>query len=425
MKYSIRLLVSLAAILSTGGALAQAPESQTDESTAEAATSPVAHVYVANSNHVYAFSAAANGKLTAVPGSPFKEGLSWMGANGHYLFGFEGSGTTIASFSMASNGALRKVATIDTGDFYSNCCGPYATGFRIDHSGEALYSVAIASGFPGWTPVESFRINDSDGKLTFLDNTGTSWLSYPGLSTDEGTDLSILGNNKYAYLPVNFFFAPPPSPLTSRAPVPDSGGWVCEFVPYERLSSGDLVDSNAKVSIPAPPNDSSDPTQPSPGSFCPVSAASDPTDHIALMLVAVDGDLGNTYGPAVIAPFTADKDGNLTTTSTYKNMPVSASGGGGWMRMAPSGKILAVGGAGVELFHFNGGSPITKYKTILSNEAIGLIFWDNNNHLYAMGANSAGAGELWVYTVTPTSVTEAPGSPYSIPDAGSMVVQPL
>jgi hypothetical protein len=424
MKRLIRLAFCLVAVLSTGAAFAQDPDAQTDENapeTASATAAPVAHVYVANSNHVYAFSAAADGKLTPVPGSPFKESLSWMGANGHYLFGFEGSGTTIASFSMAPDGALRKVATIDTGDFYSNCCGPYGTGFRIDHSGEGLYSVVIAAGFPGWTPVEAFRINDADGKLTFLDNTGTSWLSYPGLSADEGTNLSVLGNNKYAYLPVNFFFSEPPS---ASAPGP-YGSWICEFVPYERLSSGELVDSNATISIPAPPNDGSDPTQPSPGSFCPVSAATDPTNHIALLLDAIDGDSGNPYGPAVIAPFTADANGNLTTASTYKNMPVSEPGGGGWMRMSPSGKLLAVGGGGLELFHFNGGNPITKYKILLPSDSIGLIFWDNNNHMYAIGSDSKGAGKLWVYTVTTTSVTEAPGSPYSIPNAASMAVQPL
>jgi hypothetical protein len=32
--------------------------------------------------------AAANGKLTAVPGSPFDFNISLSGANGHYLFGF-------------------------------------------------------------------------------------------------------------------------------------------------------------------------------------------------------------------------------------------------------------------------------------------------------------------------------------------------
>jgi hypothetical protein len=45
--------------------------------------------------------------------------------------------------------------------------------------------------------------------------------------------------------------------------------------------------------------------------------------------------------------------------------------------------------------------------------------------MYALGSDTKGAGKLWVYTVTPTSVTEAPGSPYSITNAGGMVVQSL
>ena len=95
------------------------------------------------------------------------------------------------------------------------------------------------------------------------------------------------------------------------------------------------------------------------------------------------------------------------------------------VRMAPSGKLLAAGGsAGLLLFHFNGGSQPTKYKTLLANDNIGSILWDYDNHLYALGSDAKGS-KLWVYTVTPTSVAEAPGSPYSITNEGGMVVQPL
>ncbi len=96
------------------------------------------------------------------------------------------------------------------------------------------------------------------------------------------------------------------------------------------------------------------------------------------------------------------------------------------LRMAPSGKLLAAGGTGgVEIYHFNGGSPATKYKALLPGFAVSQILWDNSNHMYAIGTTSAGAGKLYVYTVTPTSVTEAPGSPYSITSPGNIVVQPL
>src|ERR1700761_6621601 len=108
MTRLLQLAVCLVALLSMGGALAQAPDAKTDESTSETASKPVAHVYVGTGSQILAFSAAANGKLTSVPGSPFKYNISLMGANGHYLFGFEPSSVIIDSLAMAANGALKK-----------------------------------------------------------------------------------------------------------------------------------------------------------------------------------------------------------------------------------------------------------------------------------------------------------------------------
>ena len=118
MTRSIRLTVCLAVLLSTGGAFAQAPDAQTDENAAETTSSPVAHVYIGSGTQILAFSAAANGKLTPVPGSPFNYSLSLMGANGHYLFGFEPSSVIIDSLSMAANGALKKTATTNTENYW-------------------------------------------------------------------------------------------------------------------------------------------------------------------------------------------------------------------------------------------------------------------------------------------------------------------
>jgi hypothetical protein len=96
------------------------------------------------------------------------------------------------------------------------------------------------------------------------------------------------------------------------------------------------------------------------------------------------------------------------------------------LRMSPSGELLAAGGTGgVQIFHFNGRNPITKCKALLPGVNVTQIFWDNNNHMYAIGTNSARAGKLYVYTITPASVIEAPGSRYSIENPASMAVQPL
>jgi hypothetical protein len=89
--------------------------------------------------------------------------------------------------------------------------------------------------------------------------------------------------------------------------------------------------------------------------------------------------------------------------------------------MSPSGKLFAVGGTGFQVFHFNGAEPITPFTGLLqANYQFQAFAWDGDNHLYALSG-----GKLFVYTVTPASINEAPGSPYSIPEASSVIVRSL
>ena len=82
--------------------------------------------------------------------------------------------------------------------------------------------------------------------------------------------------------------------------------------------------------------------------------------------------------------------------------------------MSPSGKQLAVAGTGIEIYNFNGASPLT-LSSSLPNSSVHFsqLTWDKNNHVYAIDEPT---GKLYVYTVTATSIKPAPGSPYTIPD---------
>jgi hypothetical protein len=92
------------------------------------------------------------------------------------------------------------------------------------------------------------------------------------------------------------------------------------------------------------------------------------------------------------------------------------------LNMSPSGKLVAVrGGGGLQVFHFNGSNPITHYIGLLTTDQINQMLWDNNHHLYPL---SQSAGKLHVFTVTPTSAVEAPGSPYTISSPSEIIVQP-
>src|ERR1035438_5813431 len=86
------LLALITACASTVLASAQALPSQTETSSASS-SSPVAYVYVASrpvsngSDQIKAYSAASNGTLAAIPGSPFPYTYDYLAVNGKWLFG--------------------------------------------------------------------------------------------------------------------------------------------------------------------------------------------------------------------------------------------------------------------------------------------------------------------------------------------------
>jgi hypothetical protein len=127
-------------------------------------------------------------------------------------------------------------------------------------------------------------------------------------------------------------------------------------------------------------------------------------------------------GPLLLASYTADSKGNLTTKSTMENMPSVAGNSGDTMSISPSGKLLAVSTAGgIQVFHFNGADPITKFTGVLHSSETFLQFgWDKDNHLYALSTTN-----LHVYEATSTEIKEVSGSPYSIPEASSVIVLSL
>jgi hypothetical protein len=204
--------------------------------------------------------------------------------------------------------------------------------------------------------------------------------------------ISFLGNNKFAY--------------ETGCDQDALNGATAAF---KRESSGELKFVNGVRELPKTKN---------PGDiYCPFKLATDPTDHLAFVLQAYNENTGYSDGPMVLASYTADSEGNLTTKSTFETMP-SIETQANTISISPSGKFLAVGGSGFQIFHFNGSSPITKYTGVFQPGSQFTEFgWDGDNHLYALGS-----GKLYVYTVTSTSVEEASGSPYSIPEASSMIV---
>ncbi len=69
--------------------------------------------------------------------------------------------------------------------------------------------------------------------------------------------------------------------------------------------------------------------------------------------------------------------------------------------------------------------PVTRFTELLSTWIISEFFWDNEDHLYVVGFSQQDPnGQLLVFTITPTSVTQAPGSPYKMGSSENVIVLP-
>jgi 6-phosphogluconolactonase (cycloisomerase 2 family) len=352
------------------------------DTTLESRTSPVAYIYVSNGD-ITAFSAASNGKLTRIHGSPFSGSVGYLAGNGKYLFGSTLSTTDIESYAIESNGALHYVASKNVVSADSGCGN--AEQINLDHTGSTLYDYAIFGSECSNNTYETFKIDNSTGKLDFLGDAGsTEFIEGP---------LSFIADDKFGY-------------------TTDCYHWEGGITPFKRNSNGTLTQLNFNIPFPSASN----------GGYCGYAQATDPSGHVAIAMQAFNGPGTSTTGTQ-LGTYTAASNGNLSTTSTQANMPGINVGNLTAMNMAPSGKLLAIGGSsGLEVFHFNGASPITHYAILLTTDEVDDIFWDNNNHLYAIGN---AANKLWVFTVTPTSHAQAPGSPYTVKSPIGLKVLPL
>jgi hypothetical protein len=356
-------------------------------------TTPVAYVYVVsnpgsgNPNTVDGYSAAANGALTPIPGSPFPQNINYTAVNGKYLMATDqGNPPNIDTFKIGSNGALTYLTQTSCQQGGNPCEGVFNLFF--DHTGSDLYAMEVNDGSNDNTA--SFSLDKSSGVLTYLGDADTG--SFPG----DFTGTFFIGDNTYAYS------------------ADQSACMYADIFGFQRESNGLLNSITIQYNTPAPPQGVS--------GYYPDFAVADPTNNLAVLEQPVNPP-GCAAGPLQIAVYTADANGNLNTSSTYANMPSTFIKSPSDMKMSPSGQLLAVAGLeGLQIFHFNGANPVTHYTGLVTTDPITQMFWDNSNHLYAVSSSN----KLYVGTVTPTHLAMAPGSPYSIggmPE--SLIVQPL
>ncbi len=380
MTHAIRgrgLISSLALV----SALAFVPQTRAQSTSATAAD-----VYIqiqGPEGAVYGFNASSTGQLSAIPGSPFKLGTQIIGSNSSQFFTL--GQTLIHSYGIASNGAIgSQLGQIPVLDYSGGACGGGTTGENgavLDHTGKYIY-VMLEGNFSGSVvcgAYQSYLIN-SDGSFTFDGDTEITSPNETG-SADCCFGLpSILGNESFAY---SNYMAP-------------QNYWVLSG--FRRESSGTL-DYLPDFTYTAPTNT---------GGYNADSADASPTGNYAVLALTVPDQ---AY-PAQLGSFTVNSEGNLTTTNTSTNMPSTkltefsttfSPSGNFFVAYGTSGGTNANAKGGIEIYNFNGAAPLTLYKTLLEGTPINQVAWDSSNHMYAI---STANNELYIFTVTPTSVVE-------------------
>lgn len=379
MPGSLKFFCRVGEVLCLGmvSGLVASPQTASTEAKAPAAS---AYVYVQTPSGVIGYSAASNGSLTKITGSPFETSGLLAGSTG---YAFYSVGTDyIHVYSLQSDGAIgSQISQVDTQSYAGGDCGTATPGASavLDHSGKYLYN--FLSKFGTCSVYQTYEI-ESGHALSF--NGFTQIDTVDGGPNPDSTSMiqAILGNEKYAYA-IN------------------SDGHLSNIVGFMRESSGTLRHVQISETDPATPA----------GYWAPQLLAADLTNHLAALLYPGDSL------PGQLASYTADSEGNLTSTNTSEPTPTMIPSD---MAMSPSGLLLAVAGypeaggfdSGLEIFYFDGAKPITLDKVVLTGVPIDTVKWDNSNHLYAISSN---ANRIYVYTVTATSITAAPGSPYTLP----------
>jgi len=352
--------------------------------------STVANVYVQSHQGVFVFHASTAGQLTQIPGSEFADTGQMAAIRGSYFISI--GGDYIHDYAVTSDGGIGgQVAEINTQHYGGAECGTMqGQGSILDHMGQyfsvQLYGTMMPSlGVFKCSAWQTYRIA-SNGQFTFLgDAENTTQFTFElnalpiGISTVSSYDQFSYG---IAYRP---------------------GVGLGNFSAFGRGTAGDLVEDGS-FSYTNPVG--------TPAATFPQSVVADPAGHLAALL-------GTKLASYTINPTT----GAITSTNNWADLP-EVSSGPAPLAMSWPGNLVAVGGEyGFQIFHFNGAAAPTAYSGVLLPQTyINQLAWDKSNHLYVLTYTSNfftpnQKPELYVYTVTPTSITEAPGSPYAVPDA--------
>jgi len=362
--------------------------SQSPDATNETTAATVADVYVQTQRGIVVYTAAANGRLNRVNGSPFAVSGQLGGVTGNHLISV---GTNVLHvYQIESNGGVGgQISEIDTRDYAGHECGDLTNSMPLlDRTGKYFYIQHWDNESSDCDVWQSYKIS-SGGEMTY-----TGYIDLTEYSpSDHATPtefLTIDSTDKYIY-----------GTLTP-------GLYLSQLFSLKIGSNGVLTKNTSFTE--------NEPTGLPPGeSICPFGAAADDHGHLAVSFIMRLNPSANCGGPENIASYSIDPaTGSISTTNAIGSDPMyhqTGSDSGGSMSF--DGKFLALG---TYFYHFDGAHPPTVftwwYTSPDDDGELDVTAWDKHDHLYALNPVT---DNLHVLDISTADVTEFPGSPYNIP----------
>lgn len=357
------------------------------------AASAVSYAYVAYPTELAAYSVAANGQVTQLPGSPYAGiALNHLSVSGNYLFGPGHDNVHVYAYKRNADGTIDpKPVDVVNAKSHRNCSGLWSS--QVSHDGTSLYVLQSGCQQEGDSLglyIQTYRINEG-GTLEFLSGIIDPFDN--GTTAEKVSQLYFLADDTFAYQ------------FSCQVINREFQG---TYAVFERQSNGELVFHSAEID------------NPDFGESAVCSATTDEANNVAGVEVNYQSP-GTTpeFNSAKVTSFSSDANGDLTNENGFNVRTLSLPNGQvSAMSVSPDGKLLAVGGLGFQLFHWNGSAPVAYYSGVIQpSKQFSEFGWDTSNHLFALSTDG-----LRVYDATSSSYAEAPGSPIEKANATSMIV---
>ena len=316
------------------------------------------------------------GKSLSAVGSSVSGASGSLAVNSRFVFATDGK--NIVTYTRGSKGDLHQTSSVDGTAHNITSQDSLVSSIILDRTGQTLYADEINYDGSDDDAYTIWKVN-SDGSLTYVAATG--------VSSDYFTPLAFSENNVYAFS-YGCYFA----------------GWqINGFI--RSTNDGTLASFNPNAAIP--PSDGA--------TYCAADLAVSAMNYVAVLY----SDISNPGSNYLLATYTLNSDGTLGLVQNSEiTTPFTAEHS---MVFDPTGTYLAVaGGPGIQMYRLQAGGTLAPVGAVVDgNVTFNVVKWDNSNHLYAI--NSSG---LYIFASASGVLTQDPGSPLPVSQAGSLAVLP-